>query len=151
MIQTADAIEPADDTVRRVLILCTGNSCRSQMAEGLINSELKSQWKADSAGSEPSGYVHPLAVRAMQEIGIDISIGRSKSVNEFRSQTFHRVITVCDHAAENCPVWLGAGKTIHIGFDDPAVASGSDVEKMKVFRRVRDEIRTQVLDHLRSA
>lgn len=140
-------------TPRRVLILCTGNSCRSQMAEGLINHFLGDTWRAESAGTAPSGYVHPLAVRALAELDIDlnspqISQGRSKSTDEFRQATFDQVITVCDDAAENCPLWLGSGQVTHIGFQDPALARGSDEEKMEVFRRVRDEIRARVLPFL---
>lgn len=135
-------------TKRRVLILCTGNSCRSQMAEGLINHGLGEQWQADSAGTAPAGYVHPMAIAAMAELGIDLSAARSKSTEEFRGTAFDAVITVCDDAAENCPLWLGDGVVTHIGFDDPAKAGGSDEEKMAVFRRVRDEIHTQVLGYL---
>jgi arsenate reductase (thioredoxin) len=154
---------------QRVLILCTGNSCRSQMAEGFINHYLGDRWHAESAGTQPSGYVHPLAIRAMQELGIDLIDGgtasgdsasgdsvsgksgaaRSKSTEEFQGVDFDWVITVCDDAAENCPVWLGKGKKTHIGFEDPALAQGSDEEKMVVFRKVRDEIRTQVLGFLK--
>ncbi len=137
-------------TKQSVLILCTGNSCRSQMAEGLINHELGDQWAAYSAGTEPSGYVHPLAVAAMAEAGIDISVGRSKSVDEFQNADFAQVITVCDDARESCPVWLGNGAVTHIGFPDPALAVGSEAERMALFRQVRDDIRRQVLDYLRS-
>ena len=133
----------------RVLILCTGNSCRSQMAEGLINHDLGDTWRAVSAGTEPSGYVHPLAVRAMAELGIDIGAGRSKHVDEFRDQAFDQVITVCDDAAQTCPVWLGPGGKAHIGFFDPAKATGSEEEQMAVFRQVRDQIRDEVLGYLR--
>ena len=106
----------------RILFLCTGNSCRSQMAEGLANSELGDEWQAFSAGTEPAGYVHPLAVQAMAELGIDISTHRSKSADEYRTHWFDLVVTVCDGAAENCPVWLGGGRRVHIGFEDPAQA-----------------------------
>jgi arsenate reductase len=119
------------------------------MAEGLINHDLGEQWAAYSAGTEPSGYVHPLAVAAMAEVGIDISHNRSKSVDEFRDARFTRVITVCDDAQENCPVWLGDGQVIHIGFPDPALATGSETARMDVFRQVRDDIRQQVLNYLR--
>jgi len=135
-------------TKQRVLILCTGNSCRSQMAEALINRDLGDGWRAASAGTEPSGYVHPLAITAMAELGIDLSAGRSKSVEEFRDVPFDVVITVCDDALEKCPLWLGDGVVTHIGFEDPAKATGSDAEKMAVFRRVRDEIRTHVVGYL---
>jgi len=133
---------------RRVLFLCTGNSCRSQMAEGLVNHELGDRWQADSAGIDPAGYVHPLAVQVMSELGIDISGQRSKSVAEFWGQEFDVVVTVCDDAAENCPVWLGKGRKAHIGFQDPARATGSDEERLALFRQVRDEIRSRVLSFL---
>jgi len=132
----------------RVLFLCTGNSCRSQMAEGLVGASLGDRFEAHSAGTSPAGYVHPRAVQAMREIGADISSQRSKSVDEFRHQAFDLVITVCDDAAENCPVWLGQGARVHLGFPDPAHASGSDPEIAQAFRGVRDRMRTQVLDYL---
>ncbi len=134
---------------KHVLILCTGNSCRSQMAEGLINHDLGDMWQAYSAGTKPSGYVHPLAVQAMAELGIDISGGISKSADQFRDMDLDLTITVCDDASEQCPLWLGSGQVVHIGFQDPADATGSEAEKMAVFRRVRDEIRQGVLDFLR--
>lgn len=136
---------------RRVLILCTGNSCRSQMAEGFINHDLGDRWEAVSAGTAPSGYVHPLAIKAMSEVGIDISTGFSKSADQFRTAPLDVAITVCDDANESCPVWLGDGKVVHIGFDDPAKATGSEAEQMAVFRRVRDEIRRQVVGYLAKA
>lgn len=132
----------------KVLVLCTGNSCRSQMAEALINHELGKQWQAFSAGTQPSGYVHPLALRALEELGIQHQ-GISKSTDAFRSETFDVVITVCDDAAENCPVWLGKGRRVHIGFPDPAKAEGSDAEQMAVFRQVRDDIRARILTYLK--
>ena len=141
-------VEPENWSRRRVLILCTGNSCRSQMAEALINHDLRFLWQAFSAGTEPSGYVHPLAVQAMAEIGIDIAGGRSKSTHEFRGEEFDIVITVCDDAAENCPVWLGSGTRVHIGFVDPARAEGTEAEQMAVFRQVRDDMRTRVIIYL---
>ena len=134
--------------MKKVLFLCTGNSCRSQMAEGLVNHYLGDAWKAYSAGTFPSGYVHPLAVRAMSELGIDISRQRSKSTDEVRDTQFDVVVTVCDDAAENCPFWLGKGRRTHIGFEDPAKAAGSDEERLTVFRRVRDEIRREILSFL---
>jgi len=133
---------------QQVLILCTGNSCRSQMAEGLINHFLKDRWNAYSAGTNPSGYVHPLAIKAMAELGIDISQGVSKSVDQFYGKRFALVITVCDDARETCPVWLGEGKVEHIGFYDPALATGSEEERLAVFRQVRDEIYARVLPYL---
>ncbi len=134
---------------RRVLILCTGNSCRSQLAEAVVNVELAPEWEAVSAGTRPAGYVHPKAIQALREIGIEWQ-GRSKSVEEFRDQAFDAVITVCDSAAEDCPVWLGKGYKAHIGFPDPAAATGSDDEVMAVFRQVRDDIRAQIPAHLRA-
>jgi arsenate reductase len=119
------------------------------MAEGLINHYLAASWRAVSAGTEPSGYVHPLAIEAMTELDIDISDGESKSADVFRDRDFDAVITVCDDAAENCPVWLGSGRVTHISFPDPAEALGSKEERMRVFRRVRDDINTRVLDFLR--
>jgi arsenate reductase len=133
---------------KRTLFLCTGNSARSQMAEGLVNHFLGERWEAFSAGTEPSGYVHPLAMRAMAELGIDIAAQRSKSADEFRGAEFDLVITVCDSAAANCPVWLGNGKRMHVGFPDPAAATGSEVERLEVFRQVRDDLRQRISAHL---
>lgn len=134
---------------QRVLILCTGNSCRSQMAEGLINARLGNRFEAVSAGTKPSGYVHPKAIAAMAELGIDISQNQSTSSDTFKGQYFDYVITVCDSANEDCPVWLNeAGIRQHIGFDDPAIAIGIDEEVMSAFRRIRDEIADQVLPYL---
>jgi arsenate reductase len=130
---------------RRVLFLCTGNSCRSQMAEGLVNHHLSDEWQAYSAGTDPAGYVHPLAVRAMEELGIDISDQRSEVVARYHDADLDLVITVCDDAAETCPVWLGQGARVHLGFEDPAKATGGEEVRLAVFRRVRDEIWQQVL------
>jgi arsenate reductase len=129
---------------KEVLFLCTGNSCRSQMAEGLANHYLGDEWTAYSAGTDPAGYVHPLAVRVMSELDIDLSGHVSKSTDELRGIKFDRVVTVCDDAAENCPVWLGHGHKTHIGFEDPARATGNEEERLAVFRRVRDEIRQEM-------
>lgn len=104
---------------RKVLFLCTGNSCRSQMAEAIVNARMRGEWQAFSAGTQSTGYTHPLAVRALAEIGIEHN-GRSKRAVEFRETAFDLVVTVCDDAAENCPVWLGKGKRVHLGFPDPA-------------------------------
>lgn len=131
----------------RVLILCTGNSCRSQLAEAIINHDMGDRWQAFSAGTNPAGYVHPFAIQALSEIGIDHQ-GVSKSMEMFRGQSFDLVITVCDDAAENCPVWLGKGERAHIGFPDPAQAGGSEEEVMAVFRGVRDDIRRKILSYL---
>jgi arsenate reductase len=129
---------------RRVLFLCTGNSARSQMAEGLVNQLRGAEWQASSAGTHPTGFVHPDAITALKEIGVDISPARSKSVEEFRDAVFDVVITVCDRAAEECPLWLGRGKRAHIGFSDPARGPLSD------FRAVRDAIQQQVIPYLDS-
>jgi len=134
--------------MKRVLILCTGNSCRSQMAEALWEEIGKGEWESDSAGSKPSGYVHPLAIRAMQELGIDISTNTSKLLDQFQEQAFDLVVTVCDNAKESCPVFSGAKQTFHWPFDDPADATGSDDEKMVFFRRVRDEIKEKIQSFL---
>ncbi len=127
---------------RTVLILCTGNSARSQMAEGIVNHLRGDAWYAASAGTHPSGQVHPFAVTAMREIGIDISKAQSKSADAFRSSPLDLIVTVCDVAAEECPAWLGPGKRVHIGFPDPALGSLDD------FRNVRDSIRSQVIPYL---
>ncbi|RME06693.1 MAG: arsenate reductase ArsC [Anaerolineae bacterium] len=128
---------------RKVLFLCTGNSCRSQMAEAIVNARMGDRWQAFSAGTQPSGYVHPKAVQALAEIGIQHQ-GESKHADRFREMDFDLVVTVCDDAAENCPVWLGKGRRVHQGFQDPAKASGSEEEIMQVFRRVRDQISEQI-------
>ncbi len=129
---------------KRVLILCTGNSCRSQMAEALWEKLAQGEWESESAGSKPSGYVHPLAIRAMNELGIDISAAESKSLDRFQDRPFDLVVTVCDNARESCPVFSGAKETLHWPFDDPADATGTDDEKMSVFRRVRDQIQDRI-------
>lgn len=133
---------------RRVLFLCTGNSARSQMAEGLVNHYLGDRWQAYSAGTLPTGQVHPLAIQAMAEQGIDISAHHSKSTDEFSRAEFDVVVTVCDDAAENCPVWLRQGRTVHIGFPDPAKATGSPEAQLAVFRQVRDDIYRKVVEYL---
>jgi arsenate reductase len=125
----------------KILILCTGNSCRSQMAEGFLKS-LNTGLEVHSAGTKPSAQVHPNAIRVMKEIGIDISAGFPKNVAQFINQSFDYVITVCDHAKETCPVFTGkVSHRIHIGFDDPAEAEGTEEEILDIFRRVRDEIK----------
>ena len=125
----------------RILILCTGNSCRSQMAEGFLKS-FDSSLEVYSAGTSPSDKIHPKAVQVMKEVGVDISSGYPKNVDIFIDQSFDYVITVCDHARETCPVFTGKVNThLHIGFDDPAEAKGTDEEILNTFRRVRDEIR----------
>lgn len=129
------------NTKPTILILCTGNSCRSQMAEGILRAAVGDLVNVQSAGSQPAGYVHPLAIKALAEIGIDISGHRSKSLDEFLAQPVHTVITVCGKADQVCPVFPGQGNRHHWPFDDPAPAPGSEAEQMEVFRRVRDEIR----------
>ena len=124
---------------RRVLILCTGNSARSQMAEGLLRHLADHRFEVISAGVAPT-RVRPEAITAMREIGIDISAHRSKSLSEFSGQGFDYVITVCDNANEHCPVFPGNTKRIHWSFDDPAAAEGDQEVRLTVFRRVRDEI-----------
>ena len=125
---------------KRVLILCTGNSARSQMAEGLLRHDAGERFEVESAGTKPSA-VRPEAIAVMQKVGMDISGQRSKSVTEFDGQRFDYVITVCDSARESCPVFFGAAKRLHRSFDDPAALTGSDEERLALFRRVRDELR----------
>ncbi|MFZ0589297.1 MAG: arsenate reductase ArsC [Bryobacteraceae bacterium] len=125
---------------KRVLILCTGNSARSQMAEGLLRHDAGERFDVESAGTKAS-FVRPEAIAVMHELGIDISGHRSKSVDEFNRQQFDYVITVCDNARESCPVFFGPAKKLHHGFEDPAAFTGSDEERLALFRRVRDELR----------
>ena len=128
---------------KKILILCTGNSCRSQMAEGFLKLFDKNL-EVYSAGTKPADKVNPFAVKAMKEIGIDISKGIAENVDKYLSQSFDYVITVCDNAKETCPVFMGSVKhRLHIGFDDPADAVGSEEEIMPVYRRVRDEIKNE--------
>ena len=124
-----------------VLILCTGNSCRSHLAEGLLRAAAGDLLDVASAGSKPAGYVHPLSVEVMQELGIDISSHHSKHMDEFLSRNVETVITVCGNADQACPMFPGQLNRHHWGFDDPAHATGSREEQLVVFRRVRDEIR----------
>lgn len=135
--------------MKEVLILCTANSCRSQMAEGLINHDLKGQWKAYSAGFEPS-FVNPRAIEVMAEIGIDISRHTSKGLQPFQGKAFDLVVTVCGDADERCPVFQGNTEKRHVGFFDPAKTSGSEEEVMQVFREVRDEMRTRLVGLLKN-
>jgi len=118
------------------------------MAEGLVNKYLKKKWKAFSAGTQPADGVHPLAVKAMAEMGIDISGYKSKPVSKFRKKRFDVVIIVCDSAAEECPAWLGSGDVVHISFLDPAETTGTEEEKMQVFRAVRDDIHRHIFYYL---
>ena len=124
-----------------ILVLCTGNSCRSHLAEGILRAASSGAFRVASAGSKPAGYVHPLGIEAMKEIGIDISVHRSKHLDEFLGELVETVITVCGNADQACPVFPGQVNRFHWGFDDPAHATGSEEEQMDVFRRVRDEIR----------
>jgi arsenate reductase len=128
---------------RRVLILCTGNSARSQMAEGLLRHMGGTQFEVYSAGTKPVG-VNALAIEAMREVGIDISKQRSKSVGEFGSQEFATVITVCDKAAEECPIFPGAPQRAHWSLPDPAAVSGTREEKLGAFRKVREELERRI-------
>ena len=134
---------------RKVLFLCTGNSCRSQMAEAIVNNDITNGWQAFSAGTQPAGYVHPKALQVLAEIGIQYH-GESKSVDQFMDESFDLVITVCDSAAEECPIWLGQGRVIHHSFPDPAEATGIDEEVMNVFREVRDDIQRVIPNLLNS-
>ena len=128
------------DEKKRVLFICTHNSARSHMAEGLLKALYGGRYEARSAGTEPS-RVNPFAVKVMEEIGIDISDHRSKNVKSFVDQAFDVVITVCGHAKETCPFFPGGKKRIHRGFEDPSSFEGSEEETLAAFRRVRDEIR----------
>jgi arsenate reductase len=130
--------------MKKVLFLCTGNSCRSQMAEAIVNARLGDEWEAVSAGTKPAGYVHPKALAALAEIGIQHE-GRSKLADEFYGVDFDLVVTVCDSAAEECPVWLGPGKRVHHSFPDPAITN-----EMDDFRRVRDDIEKELVELLRN-
>jgi arsenate reductase (thioredoxin) len=129
--------------MKKILFLCTGNSCRSQMAEAVLNRIGAGRFEAVSAGSKPAGCVHPLALRLIEELGCPVDGLRSKSVDEFRGARFDAVITVCDRAKEACPVFPGA-ETIHWSFEDPADAAGTDEEKLAVFRRIFDEIQRRL-------
>jgi len=123
---------------RKILFLCTGNSCRSQMAEAIVNASFAAEWEASSAGTQPAGYVHPKAREALAEIGINHH-GRSKMADEFQGHDFDLVVTVCDSAAEECPLWLGKGRKIHYSFPDPARTGDMDD-----FRLVRDSIAREI-------
>ena len=135
--------------MKKVLFLCTGNSCRSQMAEAIVNARIGDSWKAVSAGTRPAGYVHPKARAVLSEIGIQHE-GRSKLADEFRGTDFDLVVTVCDSAAEECPVWIGNGKRTHHSFPDPAKAEGTDEVIMNVFRKVRDDIEKEIVGLLKN-
>lgn len=124
--------------LRKVLFLCSGNSCRSQLAEGIVSARFP-EWQAFSAGVRPAGFVHPLSIRVLREIGIEHR-GESKSVDQFRDAAFDLVVTVCDEASEECPVWLGKGMRRHQSFKDPAKIQGTEEARLTAFRQVRDDI-----------
>ena len=129
--------------MKRLLVLCTGNSARSQMGEGLFRHEGRGAYEVASAGTKPS-HVRPEAIAVMKELGIDISGHRSKSVNEFEGQSFDYVVTVCDNARANCPVFPAGTDRIHWSFEDPAAVQGGEQERLAAFRRIRDEIHERV-------
>src|ERR1700690_3621027 len=133
---------------KRVLILCTGNSARSQMAEGLFRQEAAGRYEVFSAGTKPVP-VRPEAIAVMREIGVDISDHRSKAVDEFTGQQFDTVITVCDHANESCPVFPGNTQRLHWPFEDPAVVAGSEEQRKAAFRAIRDQIHERIKIFLR--
>lgn len=128
---------------KRVLFLCTANSCRSQMAEGIVNHFLGDRLEAFSAGTRAT-FVHPMAIAVLKEIGIDMSRQWSKNLSEFDGQNFDEVITLCGNANETCPLFIGGTKRIHLGFDDPAQADGSEEDILREFRRVRDEMKEKL-------
>ena len=128
---------------RSVIFLCTGNSCRSQIAEAIVNANLQADWLAFSAGTNPTGEVHPIALKVLEEIDIQHQ-GYSKDILEFISKDFDLVVSVCDSAAEDCPVWLKLGHQIHLPFPDPAAFKGGPEETIRVFRQVRDEITEKI-------
>ena len=128
-----------DPTLKKVIFVCTGNSARSQMAEAIVTARLGAKWKAYSAGTQPADYVHPHAIQVLKEMGIEHD-GRTKTVDGFFDCDFDLVVTVCDNAAEKCPIWLGKGKRVHMGFPDPAKETGNQEQVLNVFRQVRDDI-----------
>lgn len=130
--------------VARILVLCVGNSCRSQMAEGWFRHLGGHAVEVYSAGSHPAGHVHPLAVRAMAEAGVNIRRQHSKPISDFLDQSFDYVITLCDEAAEACPVFPGRAARLHWGVEDPAEAEGDEAQRLEVYRRVRDGLRARV-------
>jgi arsenate reductase len=135
---------------QRVLILCTGNSARSQMAEGLLRHDAGERFDVESAGTKP-GTVRPEAIAVMRELGIDIAGHRSKHVEEFEGQQFDYVITVCDNARESCPVFLGKAQKLHRDFEDPVALTGSEEQRLALFRRVRDELRGYLREFVTSS
>ena len=133
--------------MKKVLFLCTHNSCRSQMAEGLVNHYLGDRFEAYSAGTEAT-RVNPLAIKVLAELGIDISKHYSKTLNEFDGEKFDYVITLCGSANEQCPLFFGGTERVHIGFEDPSRATGSEEHVLQEFRRVRDEIKEELTAYL---
>lgn len=133
-----------------VLFLCTGNSCRSQMAEGLVNTLMADEWIAYSAGTNPALRVNPIATKVMRELGIDLSSHKPQHTSLYEGQEFDVVITLCDDAEEQCPIWPGARLKQHIGFEDPAKFVGQPDEELEVYQRIRDEIRAEVLPFLKT-
>jgi arsenate reductase len=129
--------------MKRILVLCTGNSARSQMGEGLFRHHGRGSYAVESAGTKPS-HVRPEAIAVMKELGIDISGHRSKSVDEFEGQAFDYVVTVCDNARDTCPVFPAGAERIHWSFEDPAAVQGTEEERLSAFRRTRDQIRERV-------
>ena len=133
--------------MKKVLFLCTHNSCRSQMAEGLVNHYLGTTHRACSAGTEAT-RVHPLAIRVMAELGIDISGHCSKTLDRFAGEQFDHVITLCGSANEQCPLFFGGVRRVHMGFDDPSMAKGAEEHVLEEFRRVRDELKDKLTAYL---
>jgi len=134
----------AKERRKSVIFLCTGNSARSQMAEGLMQHLRGNEFEVFSAGSEPKG-IHPLTIEVMKGIGIDISHQRSKHLDEYLNKNFDYIITLCDHAAKTCPLFPGEGENIHQGFPDPVSVKGTEEERLEIFRRVRDELKEFIL------
>jgi arsenate reductase len=132
--------------LKKILFLCTANSCRSQMAEGIVNHFLGDRVEAVSAGTEAS-FVNPRAIEVLKEIGVDISRHRSKSLDEFSTGRFDYVITLCGDANDKCPLFFGGVQRIHIGFPDPAKATGTEAEILDAFRKIRDQIKGALLDY----
>lgn len=128
---------------KKVLFLCTGNTCRSQMAEAIVNARLSDQWLAFSAGVQPAAVINPYTGKALAEVGI-VHLGQPKHPDVFKDQAFDLVVTLCDDAAENCPVWLGPGRKQHLGFPDPATARGSEEQVLPIYRQVLKDITAKV-------
>ena len=135
----------------RLLILCTGNSCRSQLAAAWVRELQGERFEVESAGTRPAPAVHPLAIRVMAEVGIDLTGARPQAVDSLAGHSFDLVVTVCDAARESCPVLPGAKRSLHLSFPDPALADGTDEERLAVFRHVRDEIRARLLPALEAS